>query len=45
MFLISTTVNIPQQLDFEGYETDSGKLTLEDYYDSSESDEDDEVDY
>ena len=45
MFPISTTVNIPQQLDFEGYETDSGKLTLEDYYDSSESDEDDEVDY
>ena len=45
MFLISTTINIPQQLDFEGYETDSGKLTLEDYYDSSESDEDDEVDY
>ena len=42
MFPISTTINIPQQLDFEGYETDSGKLTLEDYY---ESDEDDEVDY
>ena len=44
MFPISTTITIPQQMDFEGRETDSSMLTPEYFYDSSESD-DDEVDY
>lgn len=43
MFPISNTINIPQQLDFEGCEADSGFIP-EYYSDSSDSD-DDEADY
>ena len=45
MFPISTTIDIPQQMDFEGNETDSSKLIPEYFYDLSKSDDDDEVDY